>query len=139
MSSRSILKGHNYAGSSAESREEASNFFRLTRIMPKVNNLFFFLSPSTNLLKTISFWIMLKVNKTFFWGVFLFFLCLFCLPVIIIIHGFYIALFSALEQTHCVHGLNKIYSFIVIVSSTNKYRKHKSSMLIWVLPASTIC
>ena len=27
-------------------------------------------------------------------------------------------------------GLNKIYSFIVITSSTNKYRKHKSSMLI---------
>ena len=27
-------------------------------------------------------------------------------------------------------GLNKIYSVIVIVSSTNKYRKHKSSMLI---------
>ena len=31
-------------------------------------------------------------------------------------------------------GLNKIYSFIVIISSTNKYRKHKSSMLVWVLP-----
>ena len=32
----------------------------------------------------------------------------------------------------CVHpiGLNKMYSFIVIISSTNKYRKHKSSMLI---------
>ena len=31
-------------------------------------------------------------------------------------------------------GLNQIYSFIVIISSTNKYRKHKSNMLIWVLP-----
>ena len=29
-----------------------------------------------------------------------------------------------------VVGLNKIYSFIVIISSANKYRKHKSSMLI---------
>ena len=29
-----------------------------------------------------------------------------------------------------VVGLNTIYSFIVIISSTNKYRKHKSSMLI---------
>ena len=28
----------------------------------------------------------------------------------------------------------KLYSFIVIISSTNKSRKHKSSMLIWVLP-----
>ena len=28
-----------------------------------------------------------------------------------------------------VVGLNKIYSCIVIISSTNKYRKHKSSML----------
>ena len=27
-------------------------------------------------------------------------------------------------------GLSKIYSFIVIISSTNKYMKHKSSMLI---------
>ena len=27
-------------------------------------------------------------------------------------------------------GLNIIYSFILIISSTNKYRKHKSSMLI---------
>ena len=27
-------------------------------------------------------------------------------------------------------GLNKMCSFIVIISSTNKYRKHKSSMLI---------
>jgi len=27
-------------------------------------------------------------------------------------------------------GLNTIYSFIVIISSTNKYRKHKSSVLI---------
>ena len=26
-----------------------------------------------------------------------------------------------------------MYSFIVIISSTNKYRKHKSSVLIWVL------
>ena len=33
-----------------------------------------------------------------------------------------------------VTGLNKIYPFIVIISSTNKYRKHKSSMLICVLP-----
>ena len=31
-------------------------------------------------------------------------------------------------------GLNQIYSFIVIVSPTNKYRKHKSGMLIWVIP-----
>ena len=34
----------------------------------------------------------------------------------------------------CAHlaifGLNKIYSYIVIINSTNKYRKHKSSMLI---------
>ena len=30
-------------------------------------------------------------------------------------------------------GLNKIYSFIVIISSTNKYRKRKSTMLIGVL------
>ena len=30
-------------------------------------------------------------------------------------------------------GLNQIYSFIIIISSTNKYSKHKSSMLIWVL------
>ena len=29
-------------------------------------------------------------------------------------------------------GLNKMYLFIVIISSTNKYWKHKSSMLIWV-------
>ena len=29
-------------------------------------------------------------------------------------------------------------SFIVIVSSTNKYRKHKSSMLIWVLPGAAV-
>ena len=28
------------------------------------------------------------------------------------------------------------YSFIIIISSKNKYRKHKSSMLIWVLPLS---
>ena len=27
-------------------------------------------------------------------------------------------------------GLNKMYSFIVSISSTNKYRKHKSSMRI---------
>ena len=33
-----------------------------------------------------------------------------------------------------IDGLNKIYSFMVITSSTNKYRKHKNSMLIWVLP-----
>ena len=26
----------------------------------------------------------------------------------------------------CLLGLNKFYSFIVIISSTNKYRKHKS-------------
>ena len=32
-------------------------------------------------------------------------------------------------------GLNKIYSFIVIICSTNKYRKHKSSMLIWESPS----
>ena len=31
-------------------------------------------------------------------------------------------------------GLNKIYSFVVIISSTNKYSEHKSSMLISVLP-----
>ena len=31
-------------------------------------------------------------------------------------------------------GLTKIYLCIVIISSTNKYRKHKSNMLIWVLP-----
>ena len=31
-------------------------------------------------------------------------------------------------------GLNKMYSFIAIISSTKKYRKHKSSMLISVLP-----
>ena len=33
-------------------------------------------------------------------------------------------------------GLNQIYSFAVIISSTNKYRKHKSGMLIWVIPIS---
>ena len=33
-----------------------------------------------------------------------------------------------------IFGLNKTYSFIVSIGSTNKYRKHKSSMLIWVLP-----
>ena len=27
-------------------------------------------------------------------------------------------------------GLNKSYSYIVIISSTNRYRKHKSNMLI---------
>ena len=27
-------------------------------------------------------------------------------------------------------GLNKIYSFVIIISSTNKCRKHKSRMLI---------
>ena len=27
-------------------------------------------------------------------------------------------------------GLNKMYSYIVIISSTNKYRKHKSNILI---------
>ena len=31
-------------------------------------------------------------------------------------------------------GLNKMYSFTVIISSTNMYRKHKGSMLIGVLP-----
>ena len=31
-------------------------------------------------------------------------------------------------------GVNKIHSYIVITSSANKYRKHKSNMLIWVLP-----
>ena len=31
-------------------------------------------------------------------------------------------------------GLNKMYPFIVIISSANKYRKHKSSVLIGVLP-----
>ena len=41
-------------------------------------------------------------------------------------------------------SLNKMYSFIVIISSTNKYRKHKSSMLIWVLRSfyenvTTVC
>ena len=30
-------------------------------------------------------------------------------------------------------GLNKFYSYFVIINSTNKYRKHKSSMVIWVL------
>ena len=35
-------------------------------------------------------------------------------------------------------GLNKIYSFIQVISSTNKYRKHKSSMLISVLPIDEI-
>ena len=29
--------------------------------------------------------------------------------------------------------LNKIYSYIVIINSSNKYREHKSNMLIWVL------
>ena len=33
-----------------------------------------------------------------------------------------------------VVGLNTIYSLIVILSSANKYRKHKSSMLNCVLP-----
>ena len=31
-------------------------------------------------------------------------------------------------------GLNKIYPFILTISSAKKYRKHKSSMLIGVLP-----
>ena len=35
---------------------------------------------------------------------------------------------------HLLLGLNKFYSFIVIISSTNKYRKRKSSILIWMLP-----
>ena len=30
--------------------------------------------------------------------------------------------------------LNQMYSFFAIISSTNKYRKHKSSMFIWALP-----
>ena len=31
-------------------------------------------------------------------------------------------------------GLNKTYLYIIVISSTNKYRKHKNSMLIWALP-----
>ena len=34
------------------------------------------------------------------------------------------------NQTRVSIGLNKMYSFIVIISSTHKYRKHKSSMLL---------
>ena len=34
------------------------------------------------------------------------------------------------EEVVYYFGLKKIYSFIVIISSINKYRKHKSSMLI---------
>ena len=56
-----------------------------------------------------------------------------CVPMIIIIHGFYIVLFSALEQTHCVHGLNKICSFIVIITSTNKYGNTKAVCLLGVI------
>ena len=32
-------------------------------------------------------------------------------------------------------GLNTTYLYIIVISSTNKYRKHKNSMLIWALPA----
>ena len=38
------------------------------------------------------------------------------------------------NSTGTYFDLNKMYSFIVIISSTHKYRKHKSNMLIWVLP-----
>ena len=38
------------------------------------------------------------------------------------------------QQKRQIVGLNKIYSFIVIISSINKYRKHKGSMLTGVLP-----
>ena len=40
---------------------------------------------------------------------------------------------SKLPPLRCFVGLNKVYSFIVFISSRSKYRKHKSSMLIWVL------
>ena len=42
------------------------------------------------------------------------------------------------QQKRQIVGLNKIYSFIVIISSINKYRKHKGSMLIGVLPIDKI-
>ena len=31
-------------------------------------------------------------------------------------------------------GLNKMYSYTVIINSTNKYRKHKNNILMQVLP-----
>ena len=41
------------------------------------------------------------------------------------------------ERTKAI-GLNKMYSFVIIISSTNNYRKHKSGTLVWVLPKAII-
>ena len=40
------------------------------------------------------------------------------------------ALKWAMMRAVLMLGLNQIYSYIMIIRSTNKYRKHKSNMLI---------
>ena len=58
----------------------------------------------------------------------------FCLFFWIKSFTFYIHVTYAVIDIVCCFKQNCIHSAIVIISSTNKYRKHKSSMLIWVLP-----
>ena len=51
-----------------------------------------------------------------------FFLCALCLLLVVLVTSFFVGF---------VLALNQIYSFVVIIGSTNKYRKHKSNRCLF--------